>query len=210
MFTTSNGRNAFDVAYRQLSATGDTLNLNWITAYPAGTFAIYPKIVKYGANVLLLWEEVVGTANNGIQLAILGPTGTVVTPKFPLPDKTIRLSPYYDVVALPNGKILWANQKGNDSVSVFRLIAANTPTFPGRRAAAGASLRMEQSGDHLVLTTYKEGRVTLRQFDSRGELLFEESPFFVAGSHSIPMRTAGVSYVEAVSGKESRRIPVFP
>ncbi|GEM_PF-5775486 len=210
MFTTSNGRNAFDVAYRQLSATGDTLSLNWITAYPAGTFAIYPKIVKYGANVLLMWEEVVGKVNNGIQLAILGPTGTIVTPKFPLPDKTIQLSPYYDLTALPNGRILWANQKGNDSVSVYRLVQANTPTFPGRRAGAGASLRLELRGNNLVLITNRDGRATLRQFDSRGKLISDESPFFAAGTHSIAVRTGSVSYVEAVQGKETRRVSVVP
>jgi hypothetical protein len=145
MFTTANGRNAFDVAYRQLSAAGDTLPLKWITAYPAGTFALYPKIARYGSNVLLMWEEIAGTSNNGIQMAILSPAGAVVAPKFPLADKTIRLSPYYDLAALPNGKIMWANQKGNDSISVFRLVES-TPT-PVKRGHEGASapLRLESA-----------------------------------------------------------------
>ena len=148
VFTTANGREGWDVAYRQISAKGDTLPLKWITAYPKGTQAIYPKIAKHGDDALLMWEEIVGTANGGIQLAILSPAGTVVTAKTALADKAIRLSPYYDLATLPNGKILWANQKGTDSISVFKLVETGSPvrgrlargsgaTRPGTAAKAG-------------------------------------------------------------------------
>jgi hypothetical protein len=141
-FATANGRNAFDVGYRQLSAKGDTLSLTWLTSYPAGTFAIYPKVARLGENVLLMWEEVAGTANGGIQTAIVSPKGDVVAAKAPLADKAIRLSPYYDLASLPNGRILWANQKGNDSISVFRLSSTGSPVRGGL-ADAKAALRKD-------------------------------------------------------------------
>jgi hypothetical protein len=210
MFTTANGRNAFDVAYRQLSAKGDTLSLQWITTYPAGTFALYPKIAKYGANVLLMWEEVTGTTNNGIQMAILTPAGAVVAPKFPLPDKTIRLSPYYDLAVLPNGKILWANQKGNDSVAVYKLVESNATTRPAGNAAPGASLRLRYQAHRLTLTAYRAGRFSIRQFDSRGKVLAATSPYLATGPHAIPLAAGTVSYIEVGFGPEKETLSLLP
>jgi hypothetical protein len=209
MFTTANGRNGFDVAYRQLSATGDTLNLNWITAYPAGTFAIYPKIVKHGGNVLLMWEEVAGTTSVGIQIAILSPAGAVVTPKFPLADKTIRLSPYYDLTALPNGKILWANQKGNDSISIYKLVESNA-TIRNQHAGANASMRLHFAANRLTLTAYKAGIFSIRQFDSVGKLLSEKRRYLVSGSHSLPLANGSVSFIEVGIDNEKANISVLP
>ena len=166
MFTTANGRNAFDVAYRHLSATGDTLSMTWVTTYPTGTFALYPKIAKHGDNVLLMWEEVAGTANAGIQLAIVSPAGAVVTPKFPLADKAIRLSPYYEVTVFPNGNILWANQKGNDSVSVYKLVESGSPVL-ARSRSEGVTGKVSAWDGGMVSFT-REGRVHVDIFNALG------------------------------------------
>ncbi len=208
MFATANGRNAFDVGYRHLSATGDTLSLTWVTTYPAGTFAIFPKMVKYGTNVLLLWEEVAGTASAGIQLAILDPAGTVVTPKFPLADKSIRLSPYYDVTALLNGKILWANQKGNDSISILRLVESGS-VIQDTRPLANALLRLDHGAEGVTLTAFQAGWYSLRQFDSRGKLLSQERRFFRAGTHALSVSAASVSYLEARYGDQKARLALI-
>ncbi|MDB5106370.1 MAG: putative lipoprotein [Fibrobacteres bacterium] len=209
-FTTANGRNGFDVAYRQLSAAGDSLPLQWVTSYPSGTFALYPKIAKHGDDVLLMWEEVVGTANNGIQMALLTPKGAVVTPKFPLADKTIRLSPYYDLTALPNGKILWANQKGNDSVSIYKLVESAPTSLEGSKAHAGPAMRLEYLAGRLTLTASRAGRFRIRQFDAGGKVLSESRESFPSGSHAIPLRTGKVSLVEVASGSERKTVSVIP
>jgi hypothetical protein len=209
-FTTANGRNGFDMAYRQLSATGDTLSIQWITAYPVGTFALYPKIAKYGDNVLLMWEEVTGTANSGVQMAILSSAGAVISPKVPLADKAIRLSPYYDLTTLPNGKILWANQKGNDSISIYKLVEANTTVFQGIPAGSHASMRLEYLANRLMLTAHKPGRYSIRQFDSNGKSLSHKTRFFGIGSHPIPLVNGDVSHLEAVHGNEKTAISVIP
>jgi hypothetical protein len=153
VFTTANGRNNFDIGYRQLSATGDTLGIHWITNYPATTLAIFPRISKFGNNVLLLWEEIVGTVNNGIQTTVVAPNGTVVTATSALADKSIRLSPYYEVITLPNGNIMWANQKGNDSISVFKIPAPATTIFDKGKSSVSRKMALRwEKGQPLLVT----------------------------------------------------------
>lgn len=208
VFATANGRNAFDVGYRQLSAKGDTLSLHWLTQYPAGTFAIFPRIARHGENALILWEEVTGNAVAGIQAAIVAPAGTSVQGKTPLPDKALRLTPYHDVSALPNGKFLWAVQKGNDSISVVKLTV--TPGAPVRQGGPGskAAMRLELRGDRLALEVARAGVYRVRQFDGKGKLIRSETENLDPGLHAFALAGMDVSFVEARSGSEVRSLRV--
>jgi hypothetical protein len=194
-FATANGRNNFDVGYQQLSAAGDNLGLTWLTSHPANTFAIFPRIAKYGNNALVLWEQVVGTANGGIQTAVLAPNGSIVTPAAPLADKTLRLSPYYDVVTLPNGTIMWANQKGNDSVSVFRISAPSSPVGP-KVQVRSATMDLRLVDGRLILHARIAGLYRIRQYNASGRVLLETKRALPAGKHPLPALVAGASFVE--------------
>lgn len=207
VFTTANGRNNFDVGYRQLSAAGDTLSLTWLTTHPAGTLAIFPRLVKYGANALVLWEQATGNTQNGIHSAVVAPNGAVVTPAAPLSDKALRLSPYHEPVNLPEGAILWANQKGNDSVSVFRIAAPGTPVLP-RARARDAGLELRVLAGSPVLTTLWPGRYRIRMVAATGRVVFETTRVFSAGSHVLPPLLAGVSWLEVDSEGRRARMAV--
>ncbi|HKP94318.1 MAG TPA: hypothetical protein VJ385_01055 [Fibrobacteria bacterium] len=211
VFATANGRNNFDVGYRQLSSTGDTLNLTWLTSHPANTLAIFPRIAKYGSNVLVLWEQAVGNVNNGIQTAVVAPNGTIVAPAAPLPDKALRLSPYHEVINLPDGSVLWANQKGSDSVSVFRIAAPSSPVLPPAPARAPAvELRVEAG--RILLVARDGGLYRVRQYNAPGRVLAESQRSFGAGLHALsaPLPGAAIIEVEAKGEKAYLDVSAVP
>jgi hypothetical protein len=203
VFTTANGRNNFDIGYRQLSATGDTLGMQWITTYPANTLAIFPRIAKFGSNVLLLWEEVVGTVINGIQTAIIAPNGSIVTATSALADKTIRLSPYYEVNTLPNGTIMWANQKGNDSLSVYKIAPPATTIFDPSKTSVSKSMELRWFNGKPLLLTLKAGIYSIRQFNPSGQLLFQTRWTLGVGRYSLPQVGKGASIIEVTLKDEN-------
>jgi hypothetical protein len=206
-FTTANGRANFDVGYRPLSATGDTLGLTWLTTNPSGTLALFPRVVKYGANALVLWEQATGNTNNGIQTAVVAPNGTVVTPAAPLADKALRLSPYHEPVNLPDGSILWANQKGNDSVSIFRIAPPGSPVRPGATVrGAGMLLRFDEG--RPVLFTEKPGTFRIRFYDAAGKVKSESSRTLESGRHALLAPGPGFSFVEVLSNGTALRLPL--
>lgn len=207
VFATANGRNNFDVGYRQLSATGDTSNITWLTSHPANTLAIFPRIAKYGANVLLLWEQVVGTTNGGIQTAVLAPNGSIVTPAAALADKSLRLSPYYDVITLPDGTVMWANQKGNDSVSIFKISAPSSPVGP-RFPVRSAAMELRMTDGKLHLLARSSGVYRIRQYNASGRVLLETKRDFLAGRHALPAIVQGVSLVEVETMGERVRLAI--
>lgn len=199
VFATANGRSSFDVGYRQLSASGDTLSLAWLTTHPANTLALFPRIARHGANALVLWEQVAGGAHNGIQTAVVAPGGMVVTPAAPLADRAVRLSPYHEPVNLPDGSILWANQKGNDSVTVCRIAAPASPVRPRLASqAAGMGLRIEAGKP--VLVADRPGTYRIRMYGPSGRVGWEFHRNLGAGTHALPLAARGITWLEAESG----------
>ncbi|MCX6880069.1 MAG: HYR domain-containing protein [Verrucomicrobia bacterium] len=123
VFSTAIGRNNYDVCYTELSTSGTTVATNWLTSYPAGTFAIFPKIARYGDGAAIFWEEVSNGKVTAVRTRRVGSYGVSNLPLGTLSDPAVRLSPYYDLASLPNGDILWASQQGNQALSVVRVAA---------------------------------------------------------------------------------------
>lgn len=108
----------YDVCFKKISGTGKTLATTWLTAYPATTFAIFPRIALYGSCIMIAWEEV--TANTpAVQVQVLDNAGNTVLSKKPVAKAA--LSPFYDFVTIPRGDILWATLKGSDSLMIHRI-----------------------------------------------------------------------------------------
>jgi hypothetical protein len=120
VFTSAIDRSSYDVCYMQISPAGAVLATVWITFYQPPAFALFPRIAPYGANVLLMWEEINGSAPQ-VTTCIVGGGGTVLSPFGHIDG--IMLSPWYDLVPLPNGDMVWVTTRGNDSLAVGRIKA---------------------------------------------------------------------------------------
>lgn len=118
VFTSSVNRQNYDVCYKRITGNGVVLDSVWLTAYPAATFAIFSKIAIYGKCVLLTWEEVTNKIPV-VQTMVIDYSGNILSTK--KTASAAALSPFYDLVTLPCGDIIWAVLKGSDSLSVCRI-----------------------------------------------------------------------------------------
>jgi len=118
LFGTKVNRQNYDVCYMKIGNTGVFLDTTWLTQYPSTTFAIFPRIAVYGKCILAMWEEVTATTPV-VKAQVIDYTGAPVSAK-----KTISntlLSPFYDLVTLTNGTVVWATLKGSDTLMVNRI-----------------------------------------------------------------------------------------
>jgi hypothetical protein len=123
VYTTALGRNGYDVCYAELSESGATLSTSWLTTYPTGILAIFPRIAPYRDGAAIFWEEITNGAFTAVRTRLTGPNGAVNLPTETISDASVRLSPYYDTASLPNGTILWASTRANNTIVIYRVPA---------------------------------------------------------------------------------------
>ena len=96
---------------------------------------------------------------------------------------------------------MWANQKGNDSVSVFRIAPPSSPVAPRLRARS-ATLELGDARGGMVLQARKAGLYVIRQIAASGRVLSEEKLNLAAGRHPLAALLPGATLVEAETGSE--------
>ncbi|MBN1127569.1 MAG: hypothetical protein JXA71_01180 [Chitinispirillaceae bacterium] len=119
VFSTAIGRQTYDVCFMKLSAQGEVLTSRWLTSYLSPQFALFPRIAPYGRDILLAWEEVSG-GDVTLRALVVDNNGSALSPFATLHN--VRLSPWYDLVALPNNDVIWAvPNRTSDSLSICRI-----------------------------------------------------------------------------------------
>jgi hypothetical protein len=118
VFTTKIGRDNWDVCYTNINASGEPQDTLWLTSYPQETFAIFSKIASYGKCMLIAWEEVTDRVPK-VKTFVLDTAGVVISYKRELDGA--ELSPFYDLVTVPNGDILWATLADSDNIELWRI-----------------------------------------------------------------------------------------
>ena len=128
VYTTKLTRNNFDVSYVEITPAGVAGAPTWLTSYPANTFAIFPRIARYGDAAAIFWEEVKGGAVVGVRTKLVGTAEASATAQATVSDAAVKLPALYDIISLPGGGILWASNRGAGSLALQRVIA---PPVPG-------------------------------------------------------------------------------
>ena len=208
VFVTGINRNNFDVCYTTVKPTGDTLSKVWITQYPSETMAIFPRIANFGENVLILWEEVVSRNVAGAKSIVLKPDGTPVSNKTSLKNSTVRLSPYYDLCTLPNGDILWANSKGSDSISVFKIRAPTASVKNSARTHNSPELLLKSAPGWVSISVLNSNTFALRKYGLNGKLMSESIRFLNAGYHMEKVNENQPHILEISDGVRSSKVVV--
>jgi hypothetical protein len=117
VFATSNERKAQDVGITLLDANGVMVTNKWLTTYPEGTKATFPRIARYDQHVFVAWEECKGSAAQ-MRMLLMSPDLNQV-----FVDKTyadLELPTTYDLVNLTDGSIAWVIPK-NGKLLVNRI-----------------------------------------------------------------------------------------
>lgn len=118
VFSSSIGRSNYDVCYMNLSDSGDIQHTVWLTEYPSATNTIFPRIAPYGNCILIAWEEV--TSNTPVvKTRIIDTDGTLLSSERTL--ENTELSPFYDLLTLPNGNIIWATLGNNTTLALWKI-----------------------------------------------------------------------------------------
>lgn len=116
-FATSNERKAQDVGITLIDANGAVMTSKWLTTYPEGTKATFPRIARYDQHVLVAWEECTGSTAR-MRMMLMSPDLNQV-----FVDKTyadLELPTTYDLVNLTDGSIAWVITK-NGKLLVNRI-----------------------------------------------------------------------------------------
>ena len=123
VYSTKQGRNNFDVRYLEITPTGVAGAQTWLTSYPANTFAIYPRIARYGDAAAVFWEEVKAGAVVAVRTKLVSTAEANATAQATVSDAAVRLPAVYDIASLPDGGILWASNRGAGSLALQRVVA---------------------------------------------------------------------------------------
>jgi hypothetical protein len=123
VYSTKLTRNNFDVRYVEITPAGVAGTPAWLTSYPANTFAIYPRIARYGDAAAIFWEEVNGGAVVAVRTKLVGTAEANATGQSTVSDAAVRLPAVYDIDSLPDGGILWASNRGAGSLALQRVVA---------------------------------------------------------------------------------------
>ncbi|MCW1926150.1 hypothetical protein OKA05_26565 [Luteolibacter arcticus] len=123
VYTTKLTRNNFDVRFVEITPAGVAGTSTWLTSYPANTFAIYPRIARYGDAAAIFWEEVQGGTVRAVRTKLVGTAEANATAQGTVSDALVRLPAVYDIASLPNGGILWASNRGAGSLALQRVAA---------------------------------------------------------------------------------------
>ncbi len=138
LFATSNDRPSHDVGLKILDDNGKCQRETWLTAYGPDRYAAFPRLARYGDDILVLWEEVAAGARDSVaQLMVVTPSLATVMGPAPLDD--VHVSPCNDLVNLDDGAVVWATSAGSairlyridaPAVAEAKLLARLTETAP--------------------------------------------------------------------------------
>jgi hypothetical protein len=123
VYTTKLTRNNFDVRYVEITPAGVAGTPTWLTSYPSNTFAIFPRIARYGDAAAVFWEEIKGGAVVAVRTKLVGTAEANATAQATVSDAAVKLPAFYDIVSLPDGGILWASNRGAGSLALQRVVA---------------------------------------------------------------------------------------
>lgn len=118
VFATSNERKAQDVGLTLIDANGAVVvPTKWLTTYPEGTKATFPRIARYDQHVFVAWEECVGSSAK-MRMLLMSPdlNQTFVDKAY----ADLELPTTYDLVNLTDGSIAWVIPK-NGKLLVNRI-----------------------------------------------------------------------------------------
>jgi hypothetical protein len=114
LFATANERKAQDVGITLVDANGAVVvPTRWLTNYPEGTKATFPRIARYDQHVFAAWEECTGSTAR-MRVLLMSPDLNQV-----FVDKTyadVELPTTYDLVNLADGSIAWVIPKNGKLV----------------------------------------------------------------------------------------------
>ena len=120
LFATSNDRPAHDVCLKILNDSGKVVREEWVTSYGEDRYAAFPRIARYGRDILIAWEEVsAGSHQSTLQLKLLDASAKPAAGPFPVPDA--HISPYCDIIGLDDGAVVWASPAGSGHIRVYRI-----------------------------------------------------------------------------------------
>jgi hypothetical protein len=139
VYCTKQGRNNFDVCYVEITPVGVAGTPVWLTSYPANTFAIYPRIARYGDAAAVFWEEVKAGAVVAVRTKLVGTAEANATAQATVSDALVRLPAVYDIASLPDGGILWASNRGVGTLALQRVEAPPASTLRLQDVVIGRS-----------------------------------------------------------------------
>ena len=100
-----------------IDANGVVVANKWLTQYPEGQKATFPRIARYDQHAFVAWEECTGSTAR-LRMMLMSPDLNQV-----FVDKTyadLELPTTYDLVNLTDGSIAWAIPK-NGKLLVNRI-----------------------------------------------------------------------------------------
>lgn len=118
IFASSVNREKRDVCFKKISPEGQVLLTKWLTSN-TGTDAYLPRIARKGPETIFIawaqYEDYTGIT----QFLEIDYSGSIVAAQKAMPE--IALQPYYDLINLPNGDIVWAVGKEAHKLTVYRI-----------------------------------------------------------------------------------------
>jgi len=146
VYTTKISRNNYDVCYVEITPAGVAGTPTWLTSYPSNTFAIYPRIARYGDAAAIFWEEVQGGTVRAVRTKLVGTAEANATAMGTVSNSAVRLPAVYDIASLPDGGILWASTRSAGSLVLQRVVD------PGILSLSSQSSNADTSGGTFTFT----------------------------------------------------------
>ncbi|MBL49935.1 MAG: hypothetical protein CMP28_13440, partial [Roseibacillus sp.] len=146
VYTTKISRNNYDICYIEITPAGVAGTPTWLTSYPSNTFAIYPRIARYGDAAAIFWEEVQGGTVRAVRTKLVGTAEANATAMGTVSNSAVRLPAVYDIASLPDGGILWASTRSAGSLVLQRVVD------PGILSLSSQSSNADTSGGTFTFT----------------------------------------------------------
>ena len=173
VFATANERPSHDVCIKVLDENGAMKGTEWLTDYGPGCVAAYPRIARYGDNVLVMWEKA-ESGGSVAQMTVLDASLKTITESGPVSD--VHVSACYDMITLDDGSIVWATSSGK-SIRVYRINpphvteAKLAALMAGRTPKATVSERVPKAGAIKAIDTKMIAKLAGLSDTARGDVL---------------------------------------
>lgn len=118
VFASSIDRTKRDVCFKKFSPEGEVLLTKWLTSN--NTYdAFLPRIARRGKDrVFIAWAQYANYKQK-TQFIELNYSGKIVAEQQAMPE--IKLQPFYNIINLPNGDIVWATETQPGTLTLYRI-----------------------------------------------------------------------------------------